>query len=206
MRVNVPQEDRLLDMEDFRILAEAINRNCIESVMGMDRRESPSGVSFVNRAQIAQADIQSGIQLLRVFWAQVTGYSATSVIIGEPDDVAWRWKYDWQQVTFNPVREESKAGRAWTLLVPADTEIGTTVYSGTAYNWVEDMNVSRGSVSAIQGNGVDMGTGGSVPETMEIVPCPVGSIVQIHDFKVPSAGENHYYWFGHVNGIDGSCS
>ena len=210
MRVDIPSENRILTTEDFRVLAEAINANRISSVSGLELRSSSNGVGLHNpsafaKTQESDTTDDSGIKLLRVFWARITAVYDYNVIFGAPLS-GGKWAYGWNQVTFRPRAEDNAWGNgvsSWPNVV--ETNSSNPISGSSAFNWAEDMNPDRAGV-AIMHNGVDMGTEGYVPLTMVLRPCPVGAIVRMHEFVVPGKSKTRRYWFEYINGIDGPCS
>ena len=148
MRVQIPDENRVLTTEDFRLLAEAINANVITGTQGIEVRSTGNGVCL------------SAIDNNKSVVGRVYSYTPVT---------DYKWQYVFAKV--NPRVSSSDVDMTDSAWV--DTE-DTFV----AYNLTEDMNVdSESGVVNIIGNGVDVSDTGSLSSTsMTPQPAPVGFV------------------------------
>ena len=114
------------------------------------------------------------------FYGRITGSA------GDGDN---RWSY-----TFVEVAKTVAGYGGWTTLAGGRT--------GTARNFVEDMNAAAG----VQGNGVDVANLDTADFTFTLQPCPAGVIVHVRTvFFIAAETAYLEYWFAYENGVDGSC-
>lgn len=204
----VPDED--VHRGRFVVLLEPANDGkdalaVVSGVVQVHVSVSDEAHEFADMVDGEMAHLKSGIEgAAQILWKETgTGVKWAVVRIGNLCyDVLFparigvatpagdnRWTYAFVEV------EKTVAGYdGWTTLSGGRT--------GTVYNSIEDMNSDAG----VQGNGVDLANLDTAEYTFTIQPCPEGNVVWIRTIRfIVGETPTVEYWFGHENGVDGSC-
>jgi hypothetical protein len=110
-----------------------------------------------------------------------------------------RWRYTVTQVT-----KTSTGYDGWTLV----TEEKFGIVGGTAYNFIEQMNVAADTTSpTIMGNGIDI-DGTDFPAGFEVMPAPVNLIIPAWVVLIQenATTQTRELWFAWENAVDGTCT
>ena len=110
-----------------------------------------------------------------------------------------RWTY-----TVTQVNKTAAGYDGWTLVT--DSALG--IVGGTAYNFIEQMNVAADASSpTIMGNGIDIDSATFLATTFAVMPAPINLIVPawVVLIQVNETTQTRELWFAWENSVDGAC-